>query len=63
MAVSFSTRRINNNDDTVRLKRMLIQIGAGFHRGDPISELILKQTELPTIGAETGRYLLAVMAK
>jgi pyruvate/2-oxoglutarate dehydrogenase complex dihydrolipoamide acyltransferase (E2) component len=60
MAVPLFTPRINNNDDTVRLTHVFVQVGAGFRRGDAIADIETDKATF-TIEAEQDGYLLAVL--
>jgi pyruvate/2-oxoglutarate dehydrogenase complex dihydrolipoamide acyltransferase (E2) component len=56
------TPRINNNDDTVRLTKILVAIGAPIRRGDPILDIETDKAGF-TVEAEQDGYLLGVLAQ
>ena len=39
MPIPLHTPRINNNDDTVRLTKVLVAVGGPIRRGDPIIDI------------------------
>jgi pyruvate dehydrogenase E2 component (dihydrolipoamide acetyltransferase) len=53
--------RINNNDDSVRLTKVLIDLGAFMRQGDPIADIETDKAVF-TIEAEQEGYLLTVTA-
>jgi len=58
MPTPIHTPRINNNDDQVRLAKVLVAIGAAVKSGDPIIDL---ETDKATFTVESGQdgFLLA----
>ncbi len=53
------TPRINNNDDTVRLAAVLVQIGSRIRTGDPVIDVETDKATF-TVEAPSDGYLLAV---
>jgi pyruvate/2-oxoglutarate dehydrogenase complex dihydrolipoamide acyltransferase (E2) component len=62
MPVPLFTPRINNNDDTVRLSHVFVQVGSAIHRGDAIFDIETDKATF-TIEAEQDGYLLAILAR
>lgn len=62
MPTPIHTPRINNNDDQVRLAKVLVAIGAAVKPGDPILDV---ETDKATFTVESGQdgFLLAVNGK
>ena len=56
------TPRVNNNDDTVRLSSLLVEIGAGVKAGDSIAEVETDKATF-TVEAEEDGFLLAFRAE
>jgi pyruvate dehydrogenase E2 component (dihydrolipoamide acetyltransferase) len=62
MPVPVHTPRINNNDDTVRLAAVFVQIGAKVRAGDPILDVETDKAAF-TVEAPVEGYLLNVSAE
>jgi pyruvate dehydrogenase E2 component (dihydrolipoamide acetyltransferase) len=62
MAVPILTPRVNNNDDVVRLTKLLVEVGTSIRRGLPIADIETDKSVF-TIEAEQDGYLLGFMAK
>jgi pyruvate/2-oxoglutarate dehydrogenase complex dihydrolipoamide acyltransferase (E2) component len=62
MPIPLLTPRINNNDDTVRLASVLVEIGAAVRRGDPVIDIETDKAVF-TVEAEHDGYLLGVLAE
>ena len=62
MAVPLFTPRVNNNDDTVRLTRLLADVGGSIRPGVAVAEI---ETDKATFTVESDQdgYLLGFMAK
>ena len=56
------TPRVNNNDDTVRLSSLLVEIGAGVKAGDSIAEVETDKATFTEEADEDG-FLLAFRAE
>ncbi len=59
MPTPIYTPRINNNDDTVRLAAVLVNIGSKIRAGDPIIDVETDKATF-TVESATDGYLLAV---
>ena len=59
MATLIHTPRINNNDDTVRLAAVLVEIGAAIRTGDPIIDVETDKATF-TVESPADGYLLHV---
>jgi pyruvate dehydrogenase E2 component (dihydrolipoyllysine-residue acetyltransferase) len=59
MPTPIYTPRINNNDDTVRLAALLVEIGSSVRTGDPIIDVETDKATF-TVEAATDGYLLSV---
>ncbi len=59
MPTPIFTPRINNNDDTVRLAAVLVEIGSEVRAGDPIIDVETDKASF-TVESATDGYLLAV---
>ena len=62
MAVPVFTPRVNNNDDTVRLTRLLADVGGSIRPGVAIAEIETDKATF-TVESEQDGYLLGFMAK
>lgn len=62
MAVPVFTPRVNNNDDTVRLTRLLADVGGSIRSGVAIAEIETDKATF-TVESEQDGYLLGFMAK
>lgn len=62
MAFPLLTPRVNNNDDTVRLTKVLVDVGTSIRRGLPIADIETDKAVF-TVEAENDGYLLGFMAK
>lgn len=62
MPTPLHTPRINNNDDTVRLTKILVAIGAPIRRGEPIIDIETDKAVF-TVESEHDGYLLGVLAE
>src|SRR5271169_3538728 len=59
MALPIPIPRVNNNDDTVKIVRLAVEVGEAVHEGDLIFEV---ETEKAVVGieAEQDGYVLAI---
>ncbi|HLG98223.1 MAG TPA: 2-oxo acid dehydrogenase subunit E2 [Bryobacteraceae bacterium] len=62
MVTPLLTPRVNNNDDTVRLIKVLAEVGASVCQGTPIADIETEKAVF-TVEAEQDGYLLAFTAK
>ena len=62
MPIPLHTPRINNNDDTVRLTKVLVEIGAAVHKGDPVIDIETDKASF-TVESEHEGYFLGVTAE
>jgi len=60
MAIPLHTPRVNNNDDTVRVLRVLVQRGDAVRAGDIIAEVETEKASV-TVQAEHSGVVLAVL--
>jgi pyruvate dehydrogenase E2 component (dihydrolipoyllysine-residue acetyltransferase) len=59
MAIPLYTPRVNNNDDTVRLVKLLVTPGAAVRSGDVVAEVETDKANF-TVEAEQDGYVLAI---
>jgi len=59
MPTPIHTPRINNNDDTVKLAKIFVEIGAAVRRGDPIADVETDKATFTVESSEDG-FLLSV---
>jgi pyruvate/2-oxoglutarate dehydrogenase complex dihydrolipoamide acyltransferase (E2) component len=59
MAIPIPIPRVNNNDDTVKIVRLAVEVGEAVHEGDLVFEV---ETEKAVVGieAEQDGYVLAI---
>src|SRR5689334_18370264 len=62
MAFPLLTPRVNNNDDSVRLTKLLVEVGASIQCGLPIADIETDKS-IFTIEAEQDGFLLGFMAQ
>jgi pyruvate/2-oxoglutarate dehydrogenase complex dihydrolipoamide acyltransferase (E2) component len=62
MAIPLFTPRINNNDDTVRLTKILVDIGSVVRKGDPVIDIETDKAVF-TVESEHDGYLIGVLAE
>ena len=62
MAFPLLTPRVNNNDDSVRLAKLLVEVGTSIRPGLPIADIETDKS-IFTIEAEQDGFLLGFMAK
>src|SRR5215510_7481084 len=55
------TPRVNNNDDSVRLTRLLVQHGDRVRTGDPIAEVVTDKATF-VVESESEGYVIQVCA-
>jgi pyruvate dehydrogenase E2 component (dihydrolipoamide acetyltransferase) len=62
MPKAIRTPRVNNNDDTVKLSHLFVEVGAALRAGDPLAEIETEKATF-TVESEIDGYLLAINGK